>query len=93
MEITTDGFRQSLQLMSPNTGLSQANLPYNRPALEAVKAINETELFGHDRELVLARDPTTRQNMIRIVSRSNGQIIGQIPSETAPQLAAFLQPR
>jgi hypothetical protein len=42
MEITTDGFRQSLQLMSPNTGLSQANLPYNRPALEAVKAINET---------------------------------------------------
>lgn len=93
MEITTDGLRQSLLLMSPNSGLGHVNLPDNRPALEAVNAINQSELFGHDRELVLARDPTTRQNMIRIVSRSNGQTIGQIPSEIALQLAAFLQSR
>ncbi len=91
MEITNDGLRQSLLSMTPNSGLSQVNLSENRPAQEAVKAINQSELFGHDRELVLARDPQTRQSMIRIVSRSNGQTIGQIPSEVALQMAAFLQ--
>jgi uncharacterized FlaG/YvyC family protein len=90
MEITTDGLRQSL-MMSQNSGVSQVNLPDNRPTQEAVKAINQSELFGHDRQLVLARDPKTRQDMIRIVSRSDGETIGQIPSETALQLAAFLQ--
>lgn len=92
MEITIDGLRQSLQSLSQNSGPSHANLPDNRPAMEAVKAINQSELFGHDRELVLARDPTTHQNMIRIVSRSDGQVIGQIPTEIALQMAAFLQP-
>ena len=93
MEITLDGLRQSLLLASPNSGLSQVNLPDNRPAQQAVKAINQSELFGHDRELVLARDPKTRQDIIRIVSRSNGQTIGQIPAESALQMAAFLEPK
>ncbi len=91
MDITTDGLLQSLLSTSPHSGLSQVNLPENRPTVEAVKAINQSELFGLDRELVLARDPQTRQNIIRIVSRSNGQTIGQVPAESVLQMAAFLQ--
>jgi uncharacterized FlaG/YvyC family protein len=92
MEITTDGLRQSMLLASPNAGLSQINQPNNRPTLEAVKAINQSELFGHDRQLVLARDPKTKQHMIKIVDRLSGQTIGQIPSEVLLQMAAFWQP-
>jgi hypothetical protein len=91
MEIITDRLRQSLPLMSPRFRPRSGDLAENRPALEAVKAIHQSELFGRDRELVvLARDPKTRQNMIRIVSRSNGQIIGQIPSQIALQMANVL---
>lgn len=92
MEITIDGLRQSMLLTSPNSGLSQVNLPDNRPSLEAVKAINQSELFGHDRQLVLARDPKTRQDMIKVVDRSTGQTVGQIPTEAVLQMAAFWKP-
>jgi uncharacterized FlaG/YvyC family protein len=92
MEISIDGLRQSMLLTSPNSGLSQVNLPDNRPSLEAVKAINQSELFGHDRQLVLARDPKTRQDMIKVVDRSTGQTVGQIPTEAVLQMAAFWKP-
>jgi uncharacterized FlaG/YvyC family protein len=93
MEITTDGLRQSMLLTSPNSGLSQVNLPEHSSTQDAVRAINQSELFGHDRQLVLARDPKTKQDIIKIVSRSDGQTIGQIPSEVVLQMAAFWQPK
>ncbi len=78
---------------SPSSGLSQINLPDHSPTQDAVRAINQSELFGHDRELVLARDPKTRQDIIKIVSRSDGQTIGQIPAEVMLQMMAFWQPK
>ncbi len=92
MAITSDGLRQSL-LQTANSGVSQINLPDHSPTQDAVRAINQSDLFGHDRELVLARDPKTRADMIKIVSRSDGEIIGQIPTEVVLQMAAFWQPK
>ena len=61
--------------------------------VRGLRAINQSELFGHDRELVLARDPTTRHDVIKIVSRSDGEVIGQVPTEVVLQMAAFWQPK
>jgi uncharacterized FlaG/YvyC family protein len=88
MEITSDYLAQAMSLSSAQT----ATLPQSeiQPG-EAIKAVNQSELLGYDNQLVYARDPATQQNVIKVISRSTGETVGQLPPEAVVQMAAFVK--
>lgn len=59
----------------------------NREVVQAVKALNGTEMFGHDNQLRFQRDPETRRMVVQVVSNSTGEVMSQIPAEYVLRLA------
>jgi uncharacterized FlaG/YvyC family protein len=87
MEITSDYLAQAMSLSTAQT----VGIPQTQQQTEAVQAVNQTELLGYDNQLVYTRDPATDRNVIKVVSRSTGETVGQLPPETVVQMAAFLK--
>jgi uncharacterized FlaG/YvyC family protein len=56
-----------------------------RQLATAVRAINQSGLYGQDRQLQFARDPDTKTVVIKIVQSNTGEVIDQIPPETVLQ--------
>jgi uncharacterized FlaG/YvyC family protein len=84
-----------LSLVNPLTPIDSAagldgNTEQTRAAVTAVRALNKSELFGQDRELLFTRDSDTRKPVIRIVSRTTGEVLDQIPPERVLKIAAEL---
>jgi len=89
MEITSDYLAQAMSLsLAQSTTVPQSDL---QQRTDAVKAVNQSELLGYDNQLVYARDPLTRQDVVKIVSRSTGETVGQLPPESVVRMAAFLK--
>lgn len=91
MDLTLDRLNQTMLASNVPTSTNRPILPEQRAAVDAVKSINQTELFGYDRELTLSRDPSTRQDVVKIISKSTGETIAQLPSEVVLQMQAYLQ--
>ena|ERR1041384_6712288 len=62
-----------------------------REAISAVRAANQTELFGEDRELSFMRDSRTHTPVVLIKDRHTGEVLHQIPPEQLLQMLAELQ--
>lgn len=62
----------------------------NRQLVQAVKALNGSELFGHDSELQFQRDRMTHRMVIRLVNRKTNEVVSQIPPEYVLELASDL---
>jgi len=58
-----------------------------RSLIQAVKALDAAELFGQDKELTFVMDRQTRRAVVRIVDRSTGEVLQQIPTEQVLRLA------
>jgi len=56
--------------------------------LQAVKAVNQAELFGQENELTFIVDRTSHRPALRIVNKSTHEVVAQIPSEAVLDLAA-----
>lgn len=65
--------------------------PEHREVIRAVRAINNAELFGEERQLRFQRDPETQRIVIRVVNRNTGEVVMQIPSEEVLRLAGGLK--
>jgi uncharacterized FlaG/YvyC family protein len=59
----------------------------NRQVVQAVKALNGTEMFGQDNELLFVPDRQTQRMVVRVVSRKTGEVLSQIPPEYLLRLA------
>ena len=59
----------------------------NRQLIQAVHAINASEMFGEDSELTFSFDRRTRHIVMRLVSRKTKEVIRQIPAEQILRLA------
>jgi len=62
----------------------------NREVVQAVKALNGTEMFG-DNELDFQRDPQTRRMVVRVVNRKTQEVISQVPPEYVLRLAESMK--
>ena len=60
----------------------------HRDVVQAVKALNSTEMFGHDNQLTFQRDPRVQRMVVRIVNQQTQEVVAQIPDESVLQLAA-----
>lgn len=65
----------------------------NREVVRAVKALNGTEMFGEENQLMFQRDPETQRMVIRVVNRKTDEVISQIPPEYVLRLARDLKPK
>ena len=63
----------------------------NRQLIQAVKALNATEMFGENSELTFVLDRDTRKPLVRIIDRVTQEVIRQIPPEYAIRLAEDLK--
>ena len=59
----------------------------NRQVVQAVKALNKSEMFGEDNGLEFQKDPDTKHWVVKVVNRTTGDVISQIPPEYVLRLA------
>jgi flagellar protein FlaG len=59
----------------------------NRQLVQAVHAINASEMFGEDSELTFSLDRRTRGAVMRLVNRKTKEVIRQIPAEHVLRMA------
>ena len=58
----------------------------NREVVQAVKALNNTEMFG-DNELDFQRDPQSQRMVVKVVNRKTREVVSQVPPEYILRLA------
>ena len=65
----------------------------NREVVQAVKALNGTEMFGEDNQLLFQRDTHTQRMVVKVVNKETNEVVSQIPPEYVLRLAEDLKPR
>jgi uncharacterized FlaG/YvyC family protein len=58
-----------------------------REVIQAVKALNGSQMFGQENELLFQRDRQSQRMVIRVVNRSTQEVVSQIPAEYVLRLA------
>jgi flagellar protein FlaG len=90
MDIT--GVNRSIQT-APATAapLPVDHAAENREVVQAVKALNETEMFGQDNQLRFQKDPRTGRIVVKVVNNKTNEVVSQIPAEYLLSLAQDLK--
>ena len=63
----------------------------HRAIIQAAHAVNASGRLGDSSELVFSIDRQTRRPVIRVVSRTTGELLRQIPDEQLLRMAAELK--
>jgi flagellar protein FlaG len=63
----------------------------NRQVVQAVKALNKSEMFGSDNGLEFEKDPESKRWVVKVVNRTTGDVVSQIPPEYVLRLADTLK--
>jgi len=63
----------------------------NRQVVQAVKAVNGTEMFGPENELSFQKDPETHRFVVRVINRKTREVLSQVPEEYVLRLAEDLK--
>ena len=71
---------------APAVATPTENSASNRDVVQAVKALNGTDMFGEN-ELTFQKDPQTHRMVIKIINRETQEVVMQIPPEYVVQLA------
>jgi flagellar protein FlaG len=69
------------------TPIPAENVSQNRQVVQAVKALNKSEMFGEQNDLEFQKDPGTKKMVVKVVNRSTGEVVSQIPAEYILRLA------
>ena len=72
--------------VSPH-GVPATLTPEQRDLIQAVKAIDSSELFGHNNELTFVFDRDSRRTLVRVVDRNTQEVVFQIPAERVIEMA------
>lgn len=76
----------------PEPAIPVGNAAENRDAVQSVKALNATGMFGQDSELTFERDPLSHQMVVQLIDRKTKEVLSQIPKEYILRLDADLKP-
>ncbi len=64
--------------------------PQEREIVRAVRAVNQSEMFGGENTLDFQMDPNTRRLVIRLLNRRTREVVERYPAEYILSLAAEL---
>jgi uncharacterized FlaG/YvyC family protein len=82
----------STQVSAPaDPGASRPLTDEQRTLIQAVKAVNASEMLGQDNELTFVLDRNTRRAVVRIVNKQTGEVVQQIPAEYVLRMAEELK--
>jgi len=73
--------------VAPVASMTPEMVAQQRDIIQAVKAINKSEMFGQDAELTFQLDRGTKRPVVRLVDRETKEVIRQIPPEYLLRLA------
>jgi flagellar protein FlaG len=59
----------------------------NRQVVQAVKALNKSEMFGENNDLEFQKDPDSKRMVVKVVNRATGEVVSQIPPEYVLRLS------
>ena len=80
----------SLQPFEVGTSTSVSGMEQpsqTRDVVQAVKALNATEMFGQENELTFQMDRQAKRMVIQIVNRQTQEVVSQIPPEYVLRLS------
>jgi flagellar protein FlaG len=63
----------------------------HREVVQAVKALNGTEMFGPENELQFQKDPRTQRMILRVVNRDTKEVLSQVPTEYVLRLVVDMK--
>jgi flagellar protein FlaG len=73
---------RNFQPLEAATPVSAAEQPaQTRDVVQAVKALNATEMVGDENELVFQMDQQAKRIVVQIVNRQTQEVVSQIPAE------------
>jgi uncharacterized FlaG/YvyC family protein len=58
-----------------------------REVVQAIRALNGTEMFGPENELRFQKDPQSQRMIVRLVNRKTREVVTQVPAEYVLRLA------
>jgi uncharacterized FlaG/YvyC family protein len=64
-----------------------------RELIQAVRAVNQAEIYGQENELSFAFDRGTQRAVVRIVDKKTREVVQQIPTEQVLRMAEEIQQR
>jgi len=73
-----------------DTPTQRETISRHRELIQAVRALNKSEMFGQDNELTFVFDRNSHRPLLRIINRETKEVIQQIPPEHALRLAEEL---
>ncbi len=73
------------------TPVSADAVAEKRQVVQAVKALNKSEMFGEDNGLEFQRDPSSKRWVVKVVNRTTGDVVSQVPAEYVLRLADDLR--
>ena len=76
---------------APEPAVPTDKVAEKREVVQAVKAVNGTEMFGPENELRFQRDPETNRFVVRVVNRKTREVISQVPEEYVLRVAEDLK--
>jgi len=80
---------------APDLGAPAAPVEHSgqtRDVIQAVKALNATEMFGEENELTFHMDRQSRRMVVQIVNRNTKEVVSQIPPEYVVALSEDMKP-
>ena len=90
-----------MDLTAINSGATGAHAPApavtldktaeQREVVQAVKAVNGTEMFGAENELRFQKDPETHRFVVRVINKKTREVLSQVPEEVVLRLAEDLK--
>lgn len=82
----------NIPVTSPADLYSGASGATDRQAIvQALRVLSQANVFGENRELTFALDPSTRRTVIHVIDRETGDTVMQLPPEYVVRLAASLK--
>jgi flagellar protein FlaG len=79
---------RSIPPVEPAAPVSVSEQPaQTRDVVQAVKALNATEMFGEENELVFQMDHQAKRMVVQIVNRQTKEVVSQIPPEYVLRLS------
>jgi flagellar protein FlaG len=78
-------------LSAPVQAIPAEQAAAHRDVVQAVKALNATEMFGQGNELTFQMDTQTKRMVIRVVNRQTKEVVSQVPPEYVLRLSEDLK--
>jgi uncharacterized FlaG/YvyC family protein len=90
MDITGVNSGMSVPVIE-TTGIPPEVAVQNRVLVQAVKALNATEMFGQDNHLSFQLDPYSKRMVLQVVNGKTHEVVLQVPSEEVLRMAENLK--